>query len=188
MNFLDTAFQNYDLAKKMLSLNVVDYYATKLLNVVKNNGIIFISGNAGAGSNAEHFVSELVGRFYKNRKPLPAISLNSDNATITCIANDFGYENIFLRQIEGLFDADKDIYIGMSTSGNSPNILKVFDYLDKINGKYIGLSGGDGGSFNNFNSNIIVPSSVTPRIQEAHMLILHYWAEYIEKKYFEGEE
>jgi D-sedoheptulose 7-phosphate isomerase len=166
----------------------VEDSAIKLLEILKNGGKIFIAGNAGAGSNAEHFVSELVGRFYKNRKGIPAISLNSDNTTITCIANDFGFDSIFERQLEALFNLETDIFIGMSTSGNSQNIIRATEYLNEIGGKSIILLGKDGGKNSGLESiysdMIVIPYNVTPRIQEAHMFILHYWAEYIESNLF----
>jgi D-sedoheptulose 7-phosphate isomerase len=182
--------QNLDLARKLLNIEKeVEECAVKLLEVINNGGCIYIAGNAGAGSNGEHFVSELVGRFYKNRKALKAVSLNSDNTTMTCIANDFGFDTIFARQLEALFNSEKDIFISMSTSGNSNNINIALDYLLSVNGKSINLIGKDGGitaqgsTLNE--TNIIIPSYDTPRIQEGHMFILHYWAEYIENN-FEG--
>lgn len=164
--------------------------AESLLNCIKRGGTIYIAGNAGAGSNAEHFVSELVGRFYRNRPAIPAVSLNSDTTTITCIANDFGFENIFKRQLEALFNPDKDFFIGMSTSGNSQNIILALKYLNDIGGDSLALFGKNGGKFENIKSRycniLIVPSHNTPRIQEFHMFLLHYWAEYIERHMFGG--
>lgn len=187
---MDNVLQNLDLAQKLANINsVVEESAERLLEVIKNDGTIYIAGNAGAGSNGEHFVSELVGRFYKNRKALKAVSLNSDNTTITCIANDFGFDTIFARQLEALFNPEKDIFISMSTSGNSNNINIALDYLSSVKGNAINLIGKDGGltvlQNNPREFNIIAPSYDTPRIQESHMFILHYWAEYIENN-FEG--
>jgi D-sedoheptulose 7-phosphate isomerase len=189
---MDNVLQNLDLAKKMANIkNEVEQSAEKLLEVIKNGGCIYIAGNAGAGSNGEHFVSELVGRFYQNREALKAISLNSDNTTMTCIANDFGYEFIFARQLRALFNPEKDIFISMTTSGNSKNIIHALLVLEELNGNSINLLGGDGGNIAKIKieneTNIIIPSYNTPRIQEAHMFILHYWAEYIEKNMF-GDE
>lgn len=189
MNYTEQVLQNMDLANKLINIKKeVEFAAEKLLEVIKNGGCIYIAGNAGAGSNGEHFVSELVGRFYRNRKALKAISLNSDNTTMTCIANDFGFDEIFARQLEALFNPKKDIFISMSTSGNSENILEALGCLADIDGQVINLTGKYGGAVLRNTTpneiNIIVPSHDTPRIQEAHMFILHYWAQFIEEKMF----
>lgn len=188
--FMDTVYENIKLANDMIGLDfVIENTAYELLRVIQKGGTIYIAGNAGAGSNAEHFVSELVGRFYLNRKALTAVSLNSDTTTITCIGNDFGFEAIYERQLEALFDPTKDIFIGMSTSGNSVNINRAAEYLEEIGGDYRLLIGGDGGHakkiFDN-NNLVIIPSNNTPRIQEYHMFILHYLAQYIEEEMFGG--
>lgn len=191
MAYLDSVLQNLYLAKNLGELsNEVDEASDLLLETIRNNGKIFIAGNAGAGSNGEHFVSELVGRFYKNRRALPAISLNSDNTTITCISNDFGYQYIFSRQLEALFNPEKDIFISMSSSGNSVNINVALEYLTVVNGKAVNLIGADGGTTlklygnNKDFLNIVIPSHSTPRIQEAQMFLLHHFAEYIEQELF----
>lgn len=185
ISFMEKVIENMELANKISSISEqVEFSASVLLDSVNNGGTIYIAGNAGAGSNAEHFVSELMGRFYKTRQPIKSVSLNSDTTTITCIANDFGFDRIFSRQLEGLFDPEKDMFIGMSTSGNSPNIVEAADYLKSIGGKSTYLVGEDGGKLLNYwdyNSNVIkIPTNNTPRVQEIHMFILHYFAEYIE--------
>jgi D-sedoheptulose 7-phosphate isomerase len=192
ISFSDKIAENIVLAVDMKKINKeVEQSARMLLESINKGGTIYIAGNAGAGSNAEHFTSELMGRFYKTREPIKCVSLNSDTTTITCIANDFGFDRIFSRQLEGLFDVNKDIFIGMSTSGNSTNIVEAVDYLNSIYGKSIILVGKDGGKLNSYSKlfmNLLrMPTNNTPRVQEMHMFVLHYMAEYIEANYNKRE-
>jgi D-sedoheptulose 7-phosphate isomerase len=194
VNYSDKVIQNINLAKKLAYIeDDIECAARDLFVTLKKGGTIYIAGNAGAGSNAEHFVSELMGRFYHNRKAIRSVSLNSDTTTITCIANDFGFEQIFARQLEGLFNPDKDMFIGMSTSGNSKNIIAAVEYINSVNGKSIIMTDELGGRMHRYTDDnmrlVKMPITDTPRVQESHMFVLHYWAEYIEHNYFRnGEE
>jgi D-sedoheptulose 7-phosphate isomerase len=127
-----------------------------------------------------HLCEELVGRYLDNRRPLPAVSLNTDSSVLTCIGNDYGFEAIFSRQLEALGKAD-DILVGFSTSGNSENIRLAFEAA-KANGvTTILLSGKDGGKIKDIaDYSIIIPSPNTARIQELHTFILHAWLELVE--------
>ncbi len=142
-------------------------------DTLSNGNKIIIFGNGGSAADAQHFAAEIVGRYKVDRRGLPAISLATDTSALTAIANDFGYKNIFSRQVEALAH-EGDLLVGISTSGNSKNVIKALKKGKNIGCRTIGLSGGDGGSMSEFcDLNIIIPSSNTPRVQEMHILIIH---------------
>ena len=146
-------------------------FADVIINKINSGGKILIIGNGGSAADAQHFATELVGRFKTNRKALPAIALTTDTSSLTSISNDFGYEYVFTRQIEALAKKD-DVVIGISTSGSSSNVLNAIKLASKLNLKSIGLSGKDGGEMNEACTiNIAAPSEDTPRIQEIHIII-----------------
>jgi D-sedoheptulose 7-phosphate isomerase len=141
--------------------------------VLKNGNKVLIAGNGGSAADAQHIAAELSGRFVKERKALPGIALTVDTSALTAIANDYGYNHVFSRQVEALAQPG-DLFIGISTSGNSQGILNAFEAATKIGCKTLGLSGRDGGKMNGLcNLNIIIPSDVTARIQEMHILVGH---------------
>ena len=147
---------------------------------LKKEATIFWCGNGGSSSDAQHLNAELVGRFKKNRKPLRSLALNSDTAVITCISNDFDYSEIYARQIEALAK-ENDILVGISTSGNSKNIIKAFEISNKMNLINIGLFGKKGGiALSKCHHNILIPSQSTARIQECHIMIGHIICDIIE--------
>lgn len=144
-----------------------------VLRTFKNKGTIYIAGNGGSASDSQHFAAELMGRYKKNRKPYKAISLASDISTITCIANDFGYENIFSRQLEAL-GKKNDLVIVFSTSGNSKNIINLLKISKKKKIFSISLLGNRGGKSKKIcDYPVIVDSINTARIQEIHQIIYH---------------
>ncbi len=148
---------------------------TMMVECYKLGGGIFVAGNGGSAADAQHFVAELVVKLKKDRTPIKAFALTVDSSIITAIGNDFGYEDIFSRQVEGLMSKN-DIFIGITTSGNSPNILKSFQMCKKIGAKSILLSGFDGGiavKEKMADINIVVPGPNTARIQEAHAILYH---------------
>ena len=158
------------------------HYSNKMCHALENNGKIFFCGNGGSSSDSQHLAAEFTGRFKKDRKPLPAIALNADTAAITCIANDFGYDQVFSRQLDALGNSS-DILIAISTSGNSPNVINAVKKSKEKNIYSIGLIGKDGGKLLNLcDSCIIVKSNDTARIQEAHIFIGHILCTLIEKK------
>ena len=158
------------------------HYSNKMCHALENNGKIFFCGNGGSSSDSQHLAAEFTGRFKKDRKPLPAIALNADTAAITCIANDFGYDQVFSRQLEALGNSS-DVLIAISTSGNSPNVINAVKKSKEKNIYSIGLIGKDGGKLLNLcDSCIIVKSNDTARIQEAHIFIGHILCTLIEKK------
>jgi len=148
---------------------------------LKNGGTIFWCGNGGSASDSMHLSAELIGRLKKNRIPLRSISLSSNPATITCIANDFGFENLFSRQIQALGKKD-DILVSISTSGNSKNIIKAINQAKVNKLKTISLLGNKGGKCRGkSNIDLIVNSKSTARIQEVHITMGQIICELIEK-------
>lgn len=163
--------------------DIVDV-ATTLGNALVNGKKILLAGNGGSASDSLHIAGEIIGRFQKERKPFPAVALNSDVATITAIANDYGYDNLFARQVEGLIK-EGDVFLGISTSGNSENILRAVKVAKELGGITIGFSGKDGGKLAKaVEYAIVVPSMVTARIQECHIMIGHILCQLIEDYYF----
>jgi D-sedoheptulose 7-phosphate isomerase len=147
---------------------------------LKNGNTIFWCGNGGSAAESSHLAVELIGRFKNNRRPLPSVSLNSDTSAITCIANDFGYDEIFARQLEGLAKPG-DVLVVLSTSGKSENILRALRKAKEIGVTSIALLGKGGGPAAKLaNHRIIVESSETARIQEIHLLIGHTFCEFAE--------
>jgi D-sedoheptulose 7-phosphate isomerase len=134
---------------------------------------LIIFGNGGSAADAQHIAAELTGRYKSERRGLPAIALTTDTSALTAIANDYGYKNVFSRQVEALAKKG-DVVLGISTSGNSKNVIKALKKAKKLGCKTIGLSGKDGGKMSDIcDINIVVPSNDTPRIQEMHILIGH---------------
>ena len=148
--------------------------ATKIVvETLKNGNKILLCGNGGSASDAQHIVAELTGRYKTERRGLPAIALNTDTSAMTAISNDYGYDRVFDRQVEAL-GREGDLLIGISTSGNSLNIISAFAIAKLLGCKTIGLSGKEGGDMNRIcHLNLVVPSDDTPRIQEMHILIGH---------------
>jgi D-sedoheptulose 7-phosphate isomerase len=154
--------------------------AELLINCLKKSGTIFWCGNGGSASDSQHLAGELVGRFVGERRPLKSISLTADSAVMTCIVNDYGYEHIFSRQIEAL-GVEGDVLVGISTSGNSKNVIQAFKIAKQRGIKTIGLLGKGGGEASALvNQSIIVPSKSTARVQEMHILIGHILCDLIE--------
>jgi D-sedoheptulose 7-phosphate isomerase len=145
---------------------------------------ILLAGNGGSAADAQHIAAELVGRFVKERKGLPAIALTTDTSALTAIGNDYGFENIFARQIDTLA-VQGDVFVGITTSGNSFNIIKAVEAARAKGLKIIVLSGKNGGQLRGCGDvEIIVPSDITARIQEMHILIGHIICEFIDTKFF----
>jgi D-sedoheptulose 7-phosphate isomerase len=147
---------------------------------LKQGKTIFWCGNGGSASESSHLAVELIGRFKNNRRPLPSVSLNSDTSAITCIANDFGYDEIFARQLEGLAKKG-DVLVVLSTSGKSENILRALRKGKELGVTTIALLGKGGGEAVSLaDYSIVINSSETARIQEIHLLIGHTFCEFAE--------
>lgn len=161
--------------------------ASYITDALENGRKVIFMGNGGSAADAQHLAAELVGRFTRERKGLPAIALTTDTSILTAIANDYGYDQVFSRQVEALAQSG-DVVVGISTSGNSPNILKAMRVASDNGCILIGFSGNKGGKlYENTDLCITVPSSVTARIQEMHILIGHVLCDIVED-YFSKKE
>ena len=152
----------------------------QMQNCIKNGGKILIMGNGGSAADSQHIAAEIVGRFKKERKGMPAIALTTDTSIITSVGNDYGYDYIFARQIEALCRPE-DLVIGITTSGNSANVVRAMQAAKEIGATTIGLTGGSGGQLSAIcDYNLVMPSAVTARIQEAHIFVGHSLCEILE--------
>jgi len=148
---------------------------------VRAGGKIMFCGNGGSAADAQHLAAELVGRLVKNRAPLPGLALHTDSSALTCIANDFGYDEVFTRQVLGL-GRKGDVLVAISTSGQSPNVIKAVEVARDIGIQTIGLLGKSGGALANLvDLPIVVPSDETARVQEAHIFLGHVMCVLLER-------
>ena len=158
----------------------VESAATTIVACLKQGGRILTCGNGGSAADALHLAEELVGRYSRERRALAGLCLNADPSAITCICNDYGYEHVFSRGVEAL-GRPGDVLVGFTTSGNSPNVLEAFAAAKRSGIHTVLLSGKDGGKARGTcDTEIIVPSHNTARIQEIHTLILHQWLESVD--------
>jgi D-sedoheptulose 7-phosphate isomerase len=145
---------------------------------------VLIMGNGGSAADAQHFAAELVGRFLLERRALPAIALTTDTSILTAVGNDYGFDEVFKRQVEALA-APGDVVVGISTSGCSNNVFHALTAANKIGCKTVGLLGRDGGNIAGIVSvNLTVPVQETPRIQEAHVTLIHILCDLVEQGLF----
>ena len=159
----------------------IEKVGTLLATTINSGGKLIFFGNGGSAADSQHIVAELVGKFQKQRKGLPAIALTTNTSILTAIGNDFGYEHVFERQIEAV-SLKNDVAIGISTSGNSVNVLKGILAAKKLGIKTIGLTGISGGELAKVaDISLKVPSDETQRIQESHILVGHILCEIIEE-------
>lgn len=155
--------------------------AGMLIDAIKNGGTVFLCGNGGSAADCQHIAAELVGRFQRERNSFRAVALTTDTSIITSIGNDFGYQEIFKRQVEGLVRKG-DLLIGISTSGNSVNVLQALRKARSLGAKTLGLLGSSGGKIKDeCDFSIKVPSGNTANIQEMHILIGHILCDLVEK-------
>ena len=158
------------------------YAAESIADCLLQGGKLYLCGNGGSDSQCHHLAGELLGRFRYSRRPLPAIALSSDSSVLTCISNDFDYNQIFSRQIEAL-TSKEDLLMCFSTSGNSKNVINAIVAARDKKLKVIGFLGMDGGTAKDLcDVSIVVPSSSTARIQEAHLLLLHILCDIVERR------
>jgi D-sedoheptulose 7-phosphate isomerase len=149
---------------------------------LRNRGKVLFCGNGGSAADSQHLAAELTGRFIKDRPPLAAIALSTDTSALTCIGNDYSFDEVFARQVVGLGRIE-DLLILISTSGNSTNLIRAVEEAHKIGMQTVGLLGRDGGKLRILcNHSIVVPSQVTARIQECHILIGHTLCGLIEQE------
>ena len=159
--------------------------ANKIIESYKNQGKLVLFGNGGSAADAQHIETELVHKFEKERKSLPAIALTINSSTLTAVGNDWNFDHVFERQVEGLANK-QDVVMGISTSGNSPNVVKGIEQAKKNGCFTIALTGNDGGKLKGLaDLSIVVPSDNTARVQESHIMIGHILCQLIENTLFE---
>lgn len=182
-NLLDSSQLISDCLNSSEFNGYFSHFSCLLNEAVLQNKNVFICGNGGSHCDAMHFAEELTGRFKKDRKPLGALALG-DPSHITCVGNDFGFDEIFSRQLLGLARKG-DLLVGISTSGNSKNVINAVSAAKTIGMKTVGLLGKDGGSLKGMvDVPLVVPSSTTERIQEMHIKIIHTVIEGMERVVF----
>jgi D-sedoheptulose 7-phosphate isomerase len=148
---------------------------------IKGGHCVFFCGNGGSAADAQHLAAEFVGRFRLDRSPIPSMALTTNSSLLTAIANDYGYEQVFSRQIQA-FAKPNDILFGISTSGNSPNVVRAMEEARMLGVYTVGLTGRSGGKLKEYGDLLLnVPSDQTPRIQEAHILLGHIYCDLVER-------
>jgi D-sedoheptulose 7-phosphate isomerase len=169
-------------------LEALEEIARAAFQTLEAGGKVLLFGNGGSAADAQHIAAELVGRYKQERRGLPAIALTVDTSCLTAVANDYGYEYVFARQIEAL-GRSGDLAIGISTSGNSPNVLRGMEAARTKGLTTVGLTGRNGGKLKESVDHCIqVQSDETPRIQEVHILVGHILCEFVEGEMFGGTE
>lgn len=155
-----------------------------IVNAFRNGSRVYFCGNGGSAADAQHLAAEFSGRFYTNRKALPAEALHCNTSYLTAVANDYGFDEIYSRLIDGIGE-DGDVLIGLSTSGTSANIIKALETAKKKEMITIGFTGKSGGTMKPLCDHLInIPSTDTPRIQESHIMVGHIICQLVEEKYF----
>lgn len=177
--------ESIDTKQKILDddrlLLLIEKAACMLKDSLKNGGKVLFCGNGGSASDSLHLAGEIVGRFQRERGAMAALSLNADVASMTSIANDYGYDFVFSRAVEGLMNPE-DVLVGISSSGNSENVYRAILRAKEIGGGTVALLGKDGGKIKGVaDISIIAPSDCTARIQEAHIMIGHIICEMVEE-------
>jgi D-sedoheptulose 7-phosphate isomerase len=164
---------------------IIKLSARLLIDAFARGNKVLVCGNGGSAADAQHMAGELVGRFQKERPGLPCVALTTDTSILTACANDFGYEEVFARQVEAIGAAD-DVLVGISTSGNSANVIRAFEAATRAGMKRVALTGNDGGHIGKMEGvlSIVVPSCSTQRIQEGHITIIHVLCELVEDALF----
>lgn len=167
--------------EKIISL--IETISTTILDALKDGKKVFFAGNGGSCSDSFHLAGELVSRFLFDRESLPAIALGGNNSIVTAIGNDYSYDDIFSRELSAL-GVSGDVFIAISTSGNSKNIINAINVANKKNIKVFGFTGNTGGKMKEICDCFIVPSESTARIQEIHILVGHIVCEIVEDRFF----
>ena len=181
-NILNISADLKKTVAETLSSEILDA-AQKIQGRLEAGGKLLLMGNGGSAGDAQHIAAELVGRFKKERKAMPALALTVDTSSLTALGNDYGFDTIFERQVEALANKN-DTVIGISTSGNSENVVRAVNKANSIGAFTIGLLGNDGGKLKDaVNLPIIIPSNDTARIQEVHITIGHIICEIIEEDF-----
>ena len=165
-------------------LRRIEQVAEVITRALKDGGRVYFCGNGGSAADAQHLAAEFSGRFYKDRKALPAEALHCNTSYLTAVANDYSYDMIYARLIEGIGNKG-DVLVGLSTSGNSGNIVKAFETAHQQELITVGFTGMTGGLMKELSDYLFnVPSTDTPRIQESHIMVGHIICELVEENYF----
>lgn len=186
MDIVKNSIKNHREALEILENNnrVIEKISALFINTLNNKGKIIFMGNGGSAADAQHLAAEFVGRFKKNRSPLAALAFTTDTSILTAVGNDFGFDEVFARQIEALANP-ADVVVGISTSGESGNIINAFKKAKMLGIKTIAFLGKDGGRLKDFaDISLVISSGDTPRIQEMHILAGHIICEIVEEKMF----
>lgn len=167
-------------------LETVQDISNELVKCLRFSNRIYFCGNGGSAADAQHLAAEFSGRFYTDRKALPAEALHCNTSYLTAVANDYSYDVVYSRLIEGIAN-EGDVLVGLSTSGNSSNIVKAFEVARDKRVITVGFTGKDGGRMKPLSDFLInVPSTDTPRIQESHIMLGHIICQMVEELYFES--
>jgi D-sedoheptulose 7-phosphate isomerase len=167
-------------------LSTIEQVVARMTASLKDRKRIYFCGNGGSAADAQHLAAEFSGRFYTDRKALPAEALHCNTSYLTAVANDYSFDLIYARLIDGIGDKG-DILVGLSTSGNSVNIVKAFEVAKEKGIITVGFTGLSGGIMKNLSDHLInIPSTDTPRIQESHIMIGHIICQLVEENYFSG--
>jgi len=165
-------------------LETIEKISDEIVHSFRNKGKVLLCGNGGSAADAQHIAAEFSGKFYLNRKPLFAQALHTNSSFLTAVANDYSYEEVFARAVEAM-GREGDVLLAISTSGNSPNVIRAVEKANALKVITIGLTGESGGKMAGLCKYLIkVPSADTPRIQESHILIGHIICEIVEKEIF----
>ena len=183
-DYVNQSLQVYDQVFNSDSLHQSLDKAIKVtVTALKAGKALLVCGNGGSASDAQHIAGELVGRYLKERKALNVICLSDNPAILTALGNDYGYETVFSRQVEA-YGQEGGVLLGLSTSGNSPNVIKAFEQAKKQAMTTIALTGEGGGRLLSLTDILLdIPSRITPHIQQAHILFYHYYCEEIERAF-----
>ena len=185
INLINDSIRNFsNISKNKSQVLLIEQIANTIIDAYNNDCKLLLCGNGGSASDAQHIAAELSGRFEMDRDPLNAEALHVNTSYLTAVANDYGYEEVYARMVKAV-GKNGDVLLALSTSGNSSNVLKAIEQANHIGMTTIGFSGNDGGKMNEIcKYNLIIPSSNTARIQEAHILVGHIICKLIEQKIF----
>jgi D-sedoheptulose 7-phosphate isomerase len=183
---IDESCEVAQLSQELLSK--ICLLSERTVEAIKSGRCVFFCGNGGSAADAQHLAAEFVGRFRLERLPLPSMALTTNTSLLTAIANDYGYDQVFSRQVRA-FAKPNDILFGISTSGNSPNVVRALEEARMLGVYTVGLTGRSGGKLKECADVLLnVPSDQTPRIQEAHILLAHIYCDLVERSWVDASE
>lgn len=174
------------ILKDPVLLGTIDQLAKLMTQALRNGNRIYFCGNGGSAADAQHLAAEFSGRFYTDRDALPAEALHCNTSYLTAVANDYSYDVVYARLVKGICNKG-DVLVGLSTSGNSTNIVKAFEVAREKGVITVGFTGEAGGKMKELSDHLVnVPSKDTPRIQESHIMLGHIICELVEEQYFKA--